>query len=197
MIETETLTHRAHELAEFVNGHTQPHPLFTAEDAEEEESFLAHRPPEEPRTPKQTDALRKRARACLVALAKVKRGKTVNAKLARLARAWLEDDLVRDTHSAHSYTQMDGVLSLSESGQLQVAHTRFRSIDAQHAVTFAELIQPAPKGKKKKGPPFIKHCITCGDFFVLPPLRQRPWSHCPRHRQEIQQTKRTPKGESQ
>jgi hypothetical protein len=191
MIEPNTLVLWAHELAEFVNGYAEPHPLFTEEDIEDNEAYQL---PQEPRTLKQLAALRERATRCLKALAKTKRSKVIDEKLVRLADAWLAHPLVRSTHAAYNFTPMDAVLSLSASGRLQVV-PRFRSFDAQCATTFAELIQPAPKGKKEKGPPLIKQCCikTCREFFVLVPSRRRPWSHCPRHRQEIKQTHRKPK----
>lgn len=200
MIEPDTLNRLAHELAEFANGHAagDAAPLWTPADFDPQDD-AAHRLPDEPRSPAQIDALRERARICLAHLATTKRSKAVDPKLLRLAAEWLEDPLVSSTHAAHAFTPMDGLLSLGPSGQLQMAHPRFRSLDARYAVTFAELIQPTPRGKKKKGPPLIGRCQlkACRDFFVQPPLRARPWNYCPRHRFEVRQTKKKPKGDSQ
>jgi hypothetical protein len=186
MIEPTTIVRWAHELAEFLNGYEGPHPLYTAEDAEDDAAFQL---PTSPRMPKQSVDLRKRMGRALARLAKAKRSKTVNPDLARIAAALLDHPLVRATNDNFNFTPMDGVLALNAGGRLQLAHARFRSIDAQYAATFAELIQPTAPG-------MIKRCITCEDFFIQLPLRQRPWAHCPRHREEIRRTKKKPSGEA-
>jgi len=178
MIEPKTLLTWTHELVAFANGHTEPHPLFTAVEAEPEESYRQYRLPEEPRTPKQLEALRTTASKCLAALAKTKRSKVVDAKLARLAEDWLDDPLVRSTSANFSLTPMDGLLSLAEDGRLQVT-PRFRSRDAQYAVTFAELIQPKPHRR-----PLVKRCDhfpACDKFCVREPKKGRPRLLCDEH----------------
>lgn len=196
MIEPKALIALAHELAEFANGHAADAEelLWTAEDVDPQDD-AAHRLPEEPRTPAQMSALRLRARRCLAQLTKTKRRKVADPALLRIAEDWLAHPLVSSSHTAHAFTPMDGVLSLGPSGQLQIAHPRFRSPDARYAVTFAELIQPPPS--KGKGPPLIGRCElkSCEDFFVQPPLRARPWKYCPRHRFEVRQTQKKPKGD--
>lgn len=172
MIERETLIRWTEELVAFANGDDDTNPLFTEADIDLEDT-AAHALPEEARTPEQTAALRKKARARLAMLARPKWDREVRSKLIHAAERWLEDPLVRSTHDAYSLTPMDGVLSLSESGQLEVA-PRFRSPDARFAVTFAELIAPG-------APARVKQCClaTCQRFFVyLVGSRGQPRKAC-------------------
>jgi hypothetical protein len=143
--------------------------------------------PDEPRTAKQLEDLRSQAKKALGSLAKwqpsKKRGAAAQAKLVREAARWLDAPLVRTTHAAYSLTPMDAMLSLSPTGQLQVA-PRFRSIDAQYAVTYAELIQG-------DCPALIKRCATCENFFaVMRGARGQPRKLCDAHYLESKQTRK-------
>lgn len=177
MIETETLILWARDLCTFVNG-DQP-PLFTKKDADP-----AMWPGEETRTPKQTAALRATAQKGLAVLAEWKHSARggVPEKLVRMAENWLDHPLVRSTNL--NYTPMDGALSLSDSGQLQVVPL-FRSIDAQYAVTFAELIQ-------KETPAFIRQCPEpCKKFWVnVRGARGYPRELCDEHYAESKRSKK-------
>jgi hypothetical protein len=189
MIEPNTIIRWAHELVAFVNGPQANAPvaeMYTAEDADQ--APAEYRLPEEVRSEDQVTALRKRARACLTRLAKWQPSKEPEApmKLVRMAEEWLDDDLVRSTNRSFNFTPMDGVLSLSEEGRLQVV-PRFRSLDAQYAVTFAELIQ-------EDSPAMIKRCDTCQNFFVrLRGARGQPRKLCDEHYEQSKQTRKKTK----
>jgi hypothetical protein len=159
--------------------------LFTARDYDAAD-YAAHSLPEELRTAEQVNSLRTTANKALGALAKSqlsKRTAPAQSKLQRAAASWLNHPLVRSSHAAMSLTPMDGVLSLSATGQLQVA-PRFSSPDAQYAVTFAELIQ-------EDCPALIKRCATCANFFVyMRGARGQPRKLCDAHYEESKQTRK-------
>lgn len=188
MIETETLIRWTYELVAFANGEAGASPLFTAEDFDAVD-FEAHRLPDRPRTPEQMESLRKLARRALATLKDWQPSKTeVPPRAVRVAAAWLDHPLVQDMHDAYSYTPMDGRLSLDENGRLQ-AEPRFRSPDAQYAVTFAELV-------RADAPAFIKQC-WCGKFSIrLARARGRPRKFLlcrEHHAQSLRTKKRTDK----
>lgn len=153
----------------------------------------AHRLPDEARTPEQIAVLQATAKKGLTALAKWQptKQREVPKKLVRLAEEWLDNDLVRSSHAAYNFTPMDGVLSLSKEGRLQVM-PRFRSPDAQYALTFAELVAPRSRRKKEKSSiPIVRRC-WCGDFYVAN-KRGQPRKLCDRHYEQSKQTRKKTK----
>jgi hypothetical protein len=160
MIEKETLIQWARELTALANGvlSTNSDSPFTEPDIDLSD-FEAHRLPEDALSVAEGSAMKLLAERNLALLAEWQRSKrpSVPDKLVRAAKRWLDHDLVRSTHPAYNLTPMDGLLSLSREGQLQVI-PRFRSEAAKFAVTFAELIQP-------DAPAFVKRC-GCGKFFI-------------------------------
>jgi len=154
MIEPKTLIAWTHELVAFANGEADP--LFNSADADPADA-VSHGLP----GGLQSEDLRAQTRARLVKLAAWSSTKRPCPKsLLRAAREWLEDPAVTSTHAAFTFVPMDAVLSLTKSGEL-VAVPRFRTMDAQYAVTFAELL-------RSDAALSIKRCAlaTCGNFFV-------------------------------
>jgi predicted RNA-binding Zn ribbon-like protein len=180
MIEPKTLIRWIHELVSFANGEPEdPSALFTEEDYDAAD-HAAHALTTVLPTPEHMAALREATRQRLAKLAAWHPSKTKTEcpkDLLRAARDWLVDPFVTSTHAAFIFTPMDGVLSLTRSGELVVV-PRFHSIDAQYAVTFAELIQA-------DAPASVKKCATpgCSRFFVhVRGSRGQPPKHCLAHR---------------
>jgi predicted RNA-binding Zn ribbon-like protein len=178
MIEPKTLIRWAHELVSFVNGEPEDaSALFTEEDHEAAD-HAAHALTTVLPSAEHLALLREATRQRLIKLAAWRPSKTgCPEDLLRAAREWLQDPFVTSTHAAFSFTPMDGVLSLTKSGELVVV-PRFHSIDAQYAVTFAELLRAA-------APARVQHCArtSCSKFFVYErgSRRRRP-RMCPAHR---------------
>jgi hypothetical protein len=185
VIEPKALIRWTYELVAFANE--EKGSLFTAADVDPKD-YEAHRLPDEPRTPAQVARLRARAKRNLGLLARWQPSKRddVPSNLVRAAERWLNDPLVRSTHDAHSLTPMDGTLSLSPEGRLEVV-PRFRSDDAKFAATFAELTQ-------RDAPALVKQCACdgCGKFLVRLRKGQRgqPKKLCDEHYEESKSTHR-------
>ncbi len=178
MIETNTLIQWAEDLVAFAND-APSNPLFNSDDADPD--WAEYALPEEARTTDQVASLRKAIRRRLAELAKWQPSKNrapkVPSKLRGMAEGWLEDPLVQSTHRHHALTPMDGVLSLTDDGRLQV-EPMFRSVDAKYAVTFAELIGPQPVA-------LIRRCAVCNKFFVCVLGRKgAPRKNCNEHRSD-------------
>jgi predicted RNA-binding Zn ribbon-like protein len=179
MIEPKTLIRWTHELVSFVNDEPEDDPLFTQEDLDlTAADHAAHALTVVLPTAEHMAALREATRRRLTKLAAWQPSKAeCPPGLLRAARDWLVDPFVASTHAAFIFTPMDGVLSLTKSGELVIV-PRFQSMDAQYAVTFAELLRADALASVKK-------CATpgCSRFFVhVRGSRGQPPKHCRAHR---------------